>query len=257
MKTKKEIEKLEKKYLNKYYHFLKFAEDEMLSGFKTKDDIKNDWWGMYSSGISKFSTGAERIVYSMLNGKGIGQPNSSPVGSDLFFEVEDAYIHIDLKTVGASLTGKSNLGDYTKSIFVGRNQNSYKGDMLVRGQTEPRIYKPHLPTYYNKGKHNEKICLSYFITILYDTDTLDTLVMCIVCMPNGELEPVYKSDVLAAGKNLDKTRFRYSNTPKFRLLSENDYRVKVVVFKDDMDDYYKKKLSFFQGIHSKQSINDN
>ena len=129
--------------------------------------------------------------------------------------------------------------------------------MLVRGQTEPRIYKPHLPTYYNKGKHNEKICLSYFITILYDTDTLDTLVMCIVCMPNGELEPVYKSEVLAAGKNLDKTRFRYSNTPKFRLLTENDYRVKVVVFKDDMDDYYKKKLSFFQGIHSKQSINDN
>ena len=258
MKTSKEIEELEKKYLNKYYHFLKFAEDEMLSGFKTKDDIKDDWWGMYSPGISGFSTGAERIVYSMLNGKGIGQPNSSPVGSDLFFEVKDAYIHIDLKTVSASLLkDKANIGDYTRSIFVGRNQNSYKGDILVRGQTRPRPYRPHLPTYYNKGKHNEKICLSYFINILYDENTLDTLVMCIVCMPNGELEPVYKTDVLSAGKKIDETRFRFTNTPKFRLLRENDYRVKVVVFKEDMDEAYKKKLSFFQEIHSKQSVNDN
>ena len=74
--TQQEIEKLERKYLNKYYHFLKFAEDEMLEGFKTKDDIKDDWWGLYSSqtegkGISDFSTGAERIVYSLLNGKGL------------------------------------------------------------------------------------------------------------------------------------------------------------------------------------------
>ena len=98
MMTNKQIEVLEKKYLNKYYHFLKFAEDEMLVGFKTKDDIKDDWWGLYSSGISDFSTGAERIVYSLLNGKGIGQPNSCPVGSDLFFEVKDAFIHIDLTT---------------------------------------------------------------------------------------------------------------------------------------------------------------
>ena len=255
MKNKKQIEEIEKKYLNKYYHFLKFVEDEMLSGFKTKDSIKDDWWGLYSSGISNFSTGAERIVYSLLNGKGIGQPNSSPVGSDLFFEVKDAFIHIDLKTVGASLTGKTNIGDYTRSIFVGTNQNSYLGDMIVSG--EKRRYIPQLPTYYNKGKKNEKICLSYFITILYDIDTLDTLVMCIVSMPNGELEPVYKTDVLAAGKNLDKTRFKFTNTPNFRLLNDDDYRIKVVVYKDDMDTEYKKKLKFFKDIHTKQSINDN
>ena len=56
-----EIEKLEKKYLNKYYHFLKFAEDEMLQGFKTKDDIKNDWWGLYSSGISDFQQALKEL----------------------------------------------------------------------------------------------------------------------------------------------------------------------------------------------------
>lgn len=262
--TYKQIEELEKKYLNKYYHFLKFAEDEMLEGFKTKDDIKDDWWGLYSSqtggkGISLFSTGAERIVYSMLNGKGIGQPNSSPVGSDLFFEVKDAFIHIDLKTVGASLIGKSNIGDYTSNIFVGENQNSYEGYMNVRknGEILQKKYKPQLPTYYNKEKENQKICLTYFATILYDTDTLDTLVMCIICMPNGELEPIYGTDVLVAGKNEGKARYSFSNTPKFRMLSENDFRVKVIVFKEDMDDRYKEKLSFFEELHSKQTVNDN
>ena len=40
----KKIEELELKYLNKYYYFLKFAEDEMFLGFKTKEKIKDDWW---------------------------------------------------------------------------------------------------------------------------------------------------------------------------------------------------------------------
>jgi hypothetical protein len=76
-------------------------------------------------------------------------------------------------------------------------------------------------------------------------------------MPNGELEPTYTTDVLSAGKNDGKARFRFTNTSKFRLLGDNDYRVKVIVFKDDMDENYIKKLSFFKEIHSKQTINDN
>ena len=76
---------LESRYLNKYYHFLKFAEDELLYGFKTKAKIENDWLDKYKSGISDFAVGAERIVYSLLNGKGIGKPNSAAVGADLFF----------------------------------------------------------------------------------------------------------------------------------------------------------------------------
>jgi len=251
----KQIEQIECKYLNKYYHFLKFAEDELLHGFKTKEKIENDWIEKYKSGISDFAVGAERIVYSLLNGKGIGQPNSAPVGADLFFEVQDAFIHIDLKTVGATLTadkGKSNnIGDYVSSIFVGTNQNSYTGHMIVNEGSvneEYREYISSLPTFYNKGEENEKICLTYFVTILYDKDTLDTLVMCIVCMPNGELEPHYKTRVLKAGKNLDKTRFRFTEVPYFELLDEKSKRIKVVYFDKNMDAKYKKKLTFFEDI---------
>lgn len=241
--------------MNKYFHFLKFAEDELLYGFKTKEKIQDDWLGLYKSGISDFAVGAERIVYSLLNGKGIGQPNSCPVGADLFFEVQDAFIHIDLKTVGASLTGKTNIGDYTKNIFVGTNQNSYKGNMIVNeggANEEIREYIPSLPTIYNKNKENEKICLSYFVTILYDKDTLDTLVMSIVCMPNGELEPHYTTRVLQAGKNLDKTRFRFTNIPDFELLDENTKRIKVVYFDKNMDEKYKSKVKFFEKLFDEQ-----
>jgi hypothetical protein len=245
--------------LNKYFHFLKFAEDELLFGFKTKERIQDDWIGLYKSGISDFAVGAERIVYSLLNGKGIGQPNSCPVGADLFFEVQDAFIHIDLKTVGASLIGSTNIGDYTKNIFVGTNQNSYKGNMIVNEggvAEEIRPYIPSLPTKYNKNKENEKLCLSYFVTILYDKDTLDTLVLSIVCMPNGELEPHYTTRVLQAGKNLDKTRFRFTNIPDFELLSENKKRIKVVYFDKNMSRTYKKKLLFFEKLFDNQQPED-
>ena len=246
---------LESRYLNKYYHFLKFAEDELLYGFKTKAKIENDWLDKYKSGISDFAVGVERIVYSLLNGKGIGKPNSAPVGADLFFEVEDAFIHIDLKTVSASLRGKTNIGDYIKNIFVGTNQNSYKAKMIVnagRKNEELRDYEPSLPTFYNKGTENEKICLSYFVTILYDKDTLDTLVISIVCMPNGDLEPHYTTRVLQAGKNLDKTRFRFTDVANFELLGNDEKRIKVVYFNKNMNETYKKKVKFFKELFDNQ-----
>lgn len=241
--TPQEIEEMELKYLNKYYFFLKFAEDEMFQGFRTKEAIKDDWIGLYGKesgeGISDFSVGAERIVYSLLNGKGIGQPNSAPVGADMFFEVQDAFIHIDMKTVNLK-----NLNDFTNSIFVGKNQNSYTENIVKQGGiTEP--YEPALPTFYNKGKDNEKICLTYFITILYDKEDLAIKVISLDCMPNGELSFHYKNRPLRAGKNPGKARFNIGEVNKFELLSDEPSRIKVVYFDEDMDEKLKKRLSLF------------
>lgn len=246
----KNIEKLEKKYLDKFYYFLKFTEDEMLKGFETKEKIKEDWIGKYKSGISNFAVGAERIVYSLFNGKGIGQPNSAPVGSDMFFELDDAFIHIDLKTVQTR-----NIGDITHSIFVGRNQNSYKSEIKKRNGSSfnpVRMYEPALPTFYNKGTKNEKICLSFFVTIVYEDVNLNILNINMLCMPNGELEKHYGSNVLQAGKNPDKTRFRFTEVPEFELLNNNEKRVKVVYFDKEMKAEYKKSLSFYEDLYDKQ-----
>jgi len=248
--TPEEIETIELKYLNKYYYFLKFAEDEMFEGFKTKEAIKDDWFGLYGSsegeGISDFAVGAERIVYSLINGKGIGQPNSSPVGADLFFEVEDAYIHIDMKTVNLN-----NIGDFTSSIFIGENQNSYKGTIKKRSGIEEE-YKPALPTFYNKGKDNQKICLSYFITILYDKDDLSIKIISIDSMPNGELEYHYKERPLRAGKNPGKARFDLKEVNKFELLPTKPSRIKVVYYDENMPADLQKKLKLFKTIYNNQ-----
>jgi len=246
--TNKQIEQIEYKYLKKFYHFMKFAEDEMMSGFATKESIKDDWFGKYGSNISDFAVGAERIIYSLFNGKGIGQPNSCPVGSDMFFEVQDAFIHIDLKTVEAD----GNIGDYVKNIFVGKNQNSYKSEIKKSDGTSfnpIRIYEPALPSFYNKGKDNEKICLSYFVTVLYSKENLDILNINISCMPNGELESYYKNRVLSAGKNPDKARFNFTEVSKFELLDNKPSRIKVI-FLDNTK--HSEKLKFINEIYQKQ-----
>lgn len=253
-----ELERLENKYLLKYYHFLKFAEDELLLGFKTKDKIKNDWYDKWlpedgEKGISDFSTGAKRIVYSLLNSKGIGQPNSAPIGSDLFFEAEDAFIHIDLKTVQTR-----NIKDYNSSIFVGNNQNSYNGKVVVNERE--RIYEDaHLPTFYTIDNKIKKPCLTYFITILYEELSLDILNINIISMPNGSLYSVYGADVLSQGKvKFDKknpkhsthaksVRFNWSKTQDFRLLT-NAKRIKVAYFNDKMNQDFKNKLSLIESL---------
>jgi len=257
------IEKLEKKYLDKYYHFLKFAEDELLLGFKTKYKIKNDWYHKWNpneegKGISDFATGAERIVYSLLNGKGIGQPNSAPIGADLFFEVDDAFIHIDLKTVQTR-----NLGDYTGDIFVGNNQNSYIGKLDVSNRE--KIYEEAcLPHYYTLEDGTKKPCLTYFITILYEEINLDILNINILCMPNGILYPVYGKSVLKAGKVLfpvgnpkreshaKSIRYKWKNNLNFSLLNTKTKRLKVTYFNEDMDDKFKNKLKLLNKLNSEQ-----
>lgn len=159
-----DIEKLELKYLEKYYHFLKFLEDDLLKGFKSALKIKDDWkdfWGGEDKGISSFATGFEKVIYSYFNGKEIGLANSSPVASDLFFENDEAFIHIDVKTVQTR-----NIGDFNKDIFIGDNQNNYKSEIKqANGDSfePPRCYNPSLPTIYNKDKNNQKLCLTYIV----------------------------------------------------------------------------------------------
>ncbi|MFA5333325.1 MAG: hypothetical protein WC376_02420 [Candidatus Nanoarchaeia archaeon] len=247
----KNIESMEYKYLKKFYHFLKYTEDEMLFGFNTKEKIKEDWIRFWDpeeegKGISGFATGAERIVYSLFNGKGIGQPNSSPVGSDLFFETNDAFVHIDLKTVQTR-----NIGDFNKSIFVGRNQNSYTGKMLVN-KTQEREYVSALPHYY-KNNGNKKICLTFFVTILYEETNLKILNINILCMPNGALYSHYGARVLKAGKNPDKTRFNFSEVSNFEKLDGDKKRIKVVYYDEStLSASEKKKMEFIKSIYDNQ-----
>lgn len=249
----KKLEELEYQYLNEFYHFLKFVERRMLLGFKTKEAIKDDWIDKWNpedeskgKGISSFAVGAERIVYALFNAQGFGQPNSCPIGSDLFFETQDAFIHIDLKTVQTR-----NIGDYTTSIFVGDNQNSYNESIKLSNGSERPYENAALPKEYN-NKGNKKPCLTYFITILYDEESLEILNINILSMPNGALSSIYGSDVLKAGKNPGKIRYHFSKTEDFRLLENKSKRIKVVYYNPKINEQNKKKLEFIESIYNDQ-----
>lgn len=239
-----------------------FSKDNILQGLQSKDKIKEDWYNIWNKTDDKnksqsFSVGAERVIYYYLsNSKILGDPNSTPVSADLMFEVEDAFIHIDLKTVQTS-----NIGDFNTNIFVGNNQTSYKSKMIVN--KEILKYKAAcLPQYYSyviETKEYKKPCLTYFITILHDEKNLETLVLNIMSMPNGQLVNVYNTEVLKAGKTVNKAereegfvstvRYNFSECNKFKLL--NSDRIKVVYFKDNMDKKYLDKLLFLHNIYKK------
>lgn len=244
----KDLEKIEfweNEYLKQIYYLLKIDKEKMLSGFDTKEDIRADWEKFLGAETSDFATGSERIFYWLFSQFGV--PNSSPIGSDMFFETYNAYVHIDIKTVTLA-----NIGDFRRNIFVGDNQNSYIGNINVKGK-EPRPYKGNLPTYYTKRDGSKKLCLTYFIVILYNETNLDIQAIAITCMPNGELYEVYGDEVISAGKNKGKIRFNYSKVKEFKLLEDKPLRTKVLLWNEHMAPEVETAMSELKDIYQKQN----
>jgi len=230
-----EVEQLEKKYLDKFYYFFRYIEDELLDSFKSGKEIESDWKEFWGDGISSFSTGFERVIYNYFNSRIVkGEVNSSPVASDLFFETKDAYIHIDIKTVQIR-----NIGDINGSIFVGRNQNSYDG--VIKTNKENREYKPAIPHFYSNGK----VSLSYFLNILYDDTTLNILKLSLISMPNGVLKSHYRDRPLKAGKLKTEARFNFQEVSSFELLENRPSRIRTIYLNSNISEKYKKILKIF------------
>ena len=189
-----------------------YAIDELFEGFNSANTIRKDWQVKWNAGFDK---GAERIVYSFFNTQGFGTHNSNPVASDLFFETDDAFIHIDLKTVSST-----NYGDGNVKYDVEQNQSSYVGPN----------FKPNLPFHYTVKKNNvkeKKVCLTYFIVIIYEKDNFDVLCMYISCMPNGNLHKTYGDEIITGGKNKGKNaRYTWKNKYGFELLPVNKKKTK-------------------------------
>lgn len=238
----KTIEFWEHEYLEQIYYLLTIDKQKMLDGFNTKEDIRADWEEFLGNETSDFATGSERIFYWLFNQFGV--PNSSPIGSDMFFETYNAYVHIDIKTVT-----KTNIGDISRNIFVGDNQNSYVGHVVTKNYDDE--YRGNLPTFYHKTNGEEKICLTYFICILYNEENLDIQTIIITCMPNGELSDIYEPNTLNAGKNRGKVRFNFSKCKYFELLDNKPLRTKVLLWTPESEEI-EKKIAAIKEIYEEQ-----
>ena len=216
----KDIEFWENHYLNQIEYNLKQDLDKMLQGLKSKDKIKKDWFNIFNNADKKrqnsdFARGAERIYYWLFSQ--FGAPNSSPIGSDMMFELYNAFVHIDIKTAKFD-----NHSDYKGKIPVGENQTSYK--------PKEYNYTVNLPSIYH---YKNKVCLTYFINIIYDItdDNIEIKAIVLLSVPNGKLSNVYKTEIVDAGKTGytgKGFRYNFSKKPHFELLPEKPLRVRIL-----------------------------
>ena len=219
----KDLETLEKDYFDQLYFYLISNEQRMMNGLNSKGSIRDDWISKYEEGAqqrknSDIARGAERIFYWLLTT--IWVPNSSPIGSDLFFETYNAFIHIDTKTANID-----NESDYKGKVALSANQTSYEADRTRTGI--PTSVHASLPQYYNLGKENEKPCLTYIIQIIHDIKSMDIISVLLICIPNGQLYNVYGNDIVGAGKGKGiSMRYEYKDIPYFKKLGDNHYRVR-------------------------------
>lgn len=220
-----DLEKLEKDYFDQLFFYLKSNEERMMIGLNSKDSIREDWIAKYqqangSRNSSDIARGAERIFYWLLTT--IWIPNSSPIGSDLFFESYNAFIHIDTKTANIH-----NPSDYKGKVALSANQTSYEAKSTHTG-TSTSIHAS-LPTYYNFGTDREKPCLTYIIQIIHDPENMDIISILLISIPNGQLHGVYGDKIVGAGKGKGVSfRYEYKEMPMFAKISGEYPRVRFI-----------------------------
>lgn len=257
-----QIEFWEHEYLEQIYYLLAIDINKLIDGLNTKEKIRDDWEQYIpENNLSEIATGSERIFYWIFNQLGI--PNSAPVGSDLFFETYNAFIHIDIKTV----TRSNITSDFNSRIIIGKNQNSYKGKIIKQNGQFKEAYHPQLPTFYTVNR-KKKICLTYFIVILNEEIEKNIKNIILTCMPNGELAPYYEDKIinnngthygpLAPGKNDTEARFRYIETKYFKLLKDKPLRTKILYWDERIasDEDLSNKLKGLKEIYDEQQTFD-
>jgi len=240
----KEIEFWEHYYLEQMTFMLLKDKDKMINALNSKDEIKSDWIDAFNKKSCDIDRGAERIYYWLFNNLGI--PNSTPIGSDLLFETTNAYIHIDVKTSsfyfvdGKAKRKRKNSSDFFGVVSVGENQTSYQfidENNFIHSSNLPPVYKT-----------NNKLCLTYIIQLVYDKlddGNLHIVGIFLIAIPNGSLKEVYGNDICGGSKNKNEAfRYYYKRSPKFELLENNPFRLKILYLDSEFQDKEEEIIGF-------------
>lgn len=239
-----ELEKKEKQYFDFILLQLKEHLEVIINGLNSRLKIMNDWYSNFIRTARKgykasdLDVGAERIFHNFF-ATFLRFPNSSPIGSDLMFEVTDAFLHIDIKTALFN-----NPADYKGKVNISINQTSYEVD---------EVFKPNLPQYYKINSRIKKPCLTYIIQIIHEHAKPDIKAIKLICIPNGQLYKHYGKDIFKSGKGGyakgKDFRYNYSAKPYFILLSnkygEKIFRIELIYLAKDIN---KKEITNLEDV---------
>lgn len=211
------IEKLEHHYLILLDNIICSNIQQIASLFAKRFEMYNDWKDLLNTGLKRITDlgiGAERVFWKIIaNSFPAWSPVPLFIGSNLFFETDDVFVHIDIKSVYAD-----NMRDYGGLVEVGDAQTSYpmKNKWGAQQEFMPKIR----PTYIISGK--EKYSLTYFIQIIYEkperiiNNRLDPgpVALVLISLPNGNLYDIYGEDIVKYPKSYitkNKQRIRPAN----------------------------------------------
>jgi len=212
------LEELEKRYFLELKTLLKNNKQELKRGFDSRLNIKRDTEGI-SYKENEVEAGAERVLMVLIcRGKLNWQINSSPISSNLLFELPDAMMNIDAKTY------KEKAKEENK-VNLAKNQTSYGNNIHVKSQRTNTRYtwKAALKPVYRHEKKGELPTISFIVKFIYDDDDQSLKEVQLINIPNGKLFNVYGKDVflrgkseIVSGKPVRDIRFKISEfeTPK-------------------------------------------
>jgi len=240
-----ELEKLELSYLNKIYDVILKELHEVLDRFYSRIKLYDFWQKQFMTSeeikrLSDLGVGAERVLHTIFARCTDWQPSSIPVGSNLFYETDDAFINIDIKSVYVE-----NSWDYLGVAEVGERQTSYPMKNLWGAKEK---FEPQLPVYYEINDE-KKPCLTYILQIIHvDIDEIvskkydpHAIAFILLAIPNGLLYEEYGEEIIDEPKSYHQKsgqryrpanfRYAYHRCPWFILLKKiniEEYRVRTI-----------------------------
>ena len=191
-----DIEALEKKYFLELKQVLSDKSEELVERFDSRLLIARDTEGI-SYKENEVDIGAERILMSIIcRNKPFWTVNSSPVSSDLLFDLPDALLNIDAKTYKES-------GKEENKVNLRRNQTSYRDKVYCTSQRSGARYtwKAALKKIYCHNTHGDIPCLTYIVKFIYYNENQSVIEIQLINIPNGKLISTYGRDIFNRGKS--------------------------------------------------------
>jgi len=243
--TKEELETIELKYLSTIYEIILKRLQKILERFYLRVKIYDFWKKQFKKSeeikrLSDLGVGAERVFHSVFAWETDWLPSSIPVGSNLFYESNEAFINIDVKSVYVE-----NSWDYLGVAEVGDRQTSYPMQNTWGAEEK---FMPQLPFYYEINAI-KKPCLTYILQIIHvDIDEIlkkrydaNAIAFILLAVPNGLLYNEYDEDIIEepksyhqkSGKRYRPANFRYAyhKCPWFATLKKKgieEYRIRAI-----------------------------
>ena len=204
MLTNDELMALEKKYFDILYELLRRNLGDIISQIYSQEAILTPSTTARVNTIEKsIENIIEGIIYSQLSWRVC----SLPVSSDSCFEVGDAIINLDAKSV------MNTDGDATgNKVTLQRSQTTYVTDnpITFSGRGHIRTWEPKLKFYENHRMYGNIPNLTYVFKVIYSDNNLVEKIK-LLSIPHGQFYSIFGDDIVQKGRDPYRTNPTLSN----------------------------------------------